>query len=298
MKDKQLLLAVLAQLEREKAVSIPQLAQLLNVPEEQVTEALDILVYAYDSASIRLDLHESYATLETYGTDRLLRLTASEADALVDALSSAGFTAEDELVQSLLQTKTVLENASDPRLHVISSNGKPQVLEALSAACEDPEHHLVEITYRGMKDEGERPRVIEPRIIFSEDDKRYLLAFCRDVDAWRTFRLDRITTVAPLEEQFAPRPDAPAPSVNLDEETEEAQILFSAGSLIPPWKNARVSETQSDGSFVVRVPWTGTQWLVRQVVSLMGKAIVLAPKALEDACCDYARALLQNLGGE
>ena len=68
MKDKQLLLAIMAQLEREKIVSIPQLALLLGVDEQRIYDALETLVFAYDAASIRLDLHDSYATLQTYGT--------------------------------------------------------------------------------------------------------------------------------------------------------------------------------------------------------------------------------------
>ena len=91
MKDRQLLLAIMAQLEREKVVSIPQLSTLLGVDERAVYDALEVLVFAYDTASIRLDLHDSYATLQAHGTDRLLRLTAPEADALVDALTTAGF---------------------------------------------------------------------------------------------------------------------------------------------------------------------------------------------------------------
>lgn len=67
MKDRQLLLAIMAQLEREKIVSIPQLAMLLGVEEQRVFDALEVLVFAYDAASIRLDLHDSYATLQMHG---------------------------------------------------------------------------------------------------------------------------------------------------------------------------------------------------------------------------------------
>ena len=148
MKDRQLLLAIMAQLEREKIVSIPQLAMLLGVEEQRVFDALEVLVFAYDAASIRLDLHDSYATLQMHGTDRLLRLTATEADALVDALTAAGFSDGDELVDALLQTKGVLDSThavSGPRLRVISEAASPDVAQTVAAACEDAEHHLLEI---------------------------------------------------------------------------------------------------------------------------------------------------------
>ena len=169
MKDKQLLLAIMAQLEREKIVSISQLAVLLGVDEQGVYDALETLVFAYDAASIRLDLHDSYATLQTYGTDRLLRLTAPEADALVDALTTAGFSPDDELVTALLRTKTVLggpESASKPRLRVVTESAYPDVAQTLAAACEDLEHHVLEISYRGTDDETPLTRHVEPLHIF------------------------------------------------------------------------------------------------------------------------------------
>ena len=46
MKDRQLLLAIMAQLEREKIVSIPQLAMLLGIEEQRVFDALEVLVFA------------------------------------------------------------------------------------------------------------------------------------------------------------------------------------------------------------------------------------------------------------
>lgn len=205
MKDKQLLLAIMAQLEREKIVSIPQLALLLGVDEQRIYDALETLVFAYDAASIRLDLHDSYATLQTYGTDRLLRLTAPEADALVDALTAAGFSPDDELVTALLRTKTVLggpESASKPRLRVVTESAYPDVAQTLAAACEDLERHILEISYRGTDDETPLTRRVEPLRIFSEDSHRYLQAYCRTSEGWRSFRIDRISHAQALDECF------------------------------------------------------------------------------------------------
>ena len=95
------------------------------------------------------------------GTDRLLRLTATEADALVDALTAAGFSDGDELVDALLQTKGVLDSThavSGPRLRVISEAASPDVAQTVAAACEDAEHHLLEIEYRGADDIEDQTR--------------------------------------------------------------------------------------------------------------------------------------------
>lgn len=295
MKDKQLLLAIMAQLEREKIVSIPQLAVLLGVDEQSVYDALETLVFAYDAASIRLDLHDSYATLQTYGTDRLLRLTAPEADALVDALTAAGFSHDDELVTALLRTKTVLggpESASKPRLRVVTESAYPDVAQTLAAACEDLEHHILEISYRGTDDEMPLTRHVEPLRIFSEDSHRYLQAYCRTSEGWRSFRIDRISRAQALDECFSPRSDAPRPSIALDANSR-AQLLLSADCPLPAWRNLKVTATNADGSRTVSIPWTGSSWLPKHVVALMGKALVLKPQSLVDACKEYAEKLLQ-----
>ena len=295
MKDKQLLLAIMAQLEREKIVSIPQLAVLLGVDEQGVYDALETLVFAYDAASIRLDLHDSYATLQTYGTDRLLRLTAPEADALVDALTAAGFSPDDELVTALLRTKTVLggpESASKPRLRVVTESAYPDVAQTLAAACEDLEHNILEISYRGTDDESPLTRHVEPVRIFSEDSHRYLQAYCRTSEGWRSFRIDRISRAQALDECFSPRSDAPRSSIALDANSR-AQLLLSADCPLPAWRNLKVTATNADGSRTVSIPWTGSSWLPKHVVALMGKALVLKPQSLVDACKEYAEKLLQ-----
>ncbi len=296
MKDRQLLLAIMAQLEREKTVSIPQLSTLLGVDEQLVYDALEVLVFAYDAASVRLDLHDSYATLQTHGTDRLLRLTAPEADALLDALTAAGFSVDDELIGALLRTKTMLggaESAPKPRLSVVTESASPDVAQALAAACEDVEHPVLEITYHGTDDDTPQTRRIEPLRIFSEDGHRYLQAYCRMSKDWRSFRIDRVTSVRVLDERFSPRTDAPRPSIALGSGTQ-ARIRLNAGCPTPSWRDLRVSSTAGDGSRIVSVPWTGSSWLPKHVVSLMGEALPLEPQALVDACEAYAKSLIDQ----
>lgn len=296
MKDRQLLLAILAQLEREKTVSIPQLAQLLGVDEEHVFKALEVLVFAYDAASVRLDLHDSYATLETFGTDRLLRLTPQEADTLVDALYRAGFSPSDELVQALLQTKSIVTTAStnaEPRVRVIAEPNAPLVTQSLAEACEDPDHHLLEIGYWGVNDDRAELRQVEPLMLFSEEGRQYLLAFCLNAQDWRSFRVDRISSASPLPETFIPRKDAPVPKLLLEKDAIESTVWFAPGSFPSQWRNIKLVTRNEDGSCVASIPWTGSLWLPKRIVALMGRAKPLSPDSLVNACQNYAESLLQ-----
>jgi len=77
----------------------------------------------------------------------------------------------------------------------------PDVLMVLARACRD--HVEVEFGY------ASRPRRVEPYRLVSSDRRWYLLAFDRDRDDWRTFRVDRMSEVAPRTWHFRPRENAP-----------------------------------------------------------------------------------------
>lgn len=294
MKDSELLLAILAQLEREKTVSIPQLSQLLDCDEERVFDALETLVFAYDAASIRLDLHSTYATLDSPHGTRLLRLTSREADVLVDALGQAGFTPKDELVQKILESKGILgdsEKAAGVRMMTIGDGTQAEIAQILAAACEDDAHHLLSIEYRGEGDTAERVRIIEPVVIFSGEGKRYLLAYCRSAQGWRSFRLDRIKRASALDECFAPRDDIPTIMGEFSWKDTRALVRIEAGAPLPSWHKTRVVRTEEDGSRVLRVDWNGGMWLAKRIVAMTGDAIALEPPELVEACRNFAQSL-------
>lgn len=295
MKDKQLLLAIMALLEREKTVSVPQLATMLDVAPERLYDALGTLVFAYDAASIRLDLHDTYATLQTYGSSQLLRLTPLEVDVLVNALTTAGFSAGDELFGALLEAKAVLSGSGEEtcsRLSVTSDQNVLDVVQTLALACEDPEHHIVEIAYLGTDDIEPQIRRVEALRIFSEDSHKYLQAYCLDAQDWRTFRVDRVASARMLEERFSPRSDAPAAVVCSSGFPGKARIALDRDCPLPSWRGMRVIRELDDGGRIVSVPWTEGSWLPKHIVALMGKAVPLEPEGLRVACLEYARNLI------
>lgn len=293
MKDKRLLLAVLAQLEREKSVSIPQLAELLGASQEDVHEALEILVFAYDAASIRLDLHDAHATLETRGTERLLRLTPAEADVLVDALGRAGFSTRDGLVAQILESKSLLAEraGAGPRMRTVGLQDDAEVAQVVAEACEDDDSHLLEIEYRGQDDAEACARIVEPVRLFSRDDHRYLQAYCYEAHDWRTFRLDRIERARILEDRFEPREDVPSVDSRFAGGAVKAHVRFDKDSALPRWHNMRVVQHE-DGTKLVSVAWAGGSWLPRHIVALAGAAIPIDPPDLVEACRQTACELL------
>ncbi|HTJ70085.1 MAG TPA: YafY family protein [Actinospica sp.] len=86
-------------------------------------------------------------------------------------------------------------NANSPRVDA-------SVLTELTAACRD--HELVRFDY---EDRGKTPsrRIAEPYGLVNWGRRWYLVAWDRDRDDWRTFRVDRMTPKFPAGPKFPPR---------------------------------------------------------------------------------------------
>jgi predicted DNA-binding transcriptional regulator YafY len=84
----------------------------------------------------------------------------------------------------------------------------PDVLMTLARACRDE----VEAGFDYPSGTEVRRRRVEPYRLVASDRRWYLLAYDLDRDDWRSFRVDRMTDVAPRSWRFRPRaaPDAAA----------------------------------------------------------------------------------------
>jgi predicted DNA-binding transcriptional regulator YafY len=79
----------------------------------------------------------------------------------------------------------------------------PEILTTVAQACRDHERLRFDYTRR----DGERTeRNVEPHQLVSIHQRWYLLAFDRDRDDWRTFRLDRLSSPWATRMVFTPRP--------------------------------------------------------------------------------------------
>jgi predicted DNA-binding transcriptional regulator YafY len=80
---------------------------------------------------------------------------------------------------------------------------EPELLARLGTACR--EHQGMRFGYRSRRDVVSRRRV-EPLSLVHSGHRWYLVAFDRDRDDWRTFRVDRIEGRPSEDTRFAPRP--------------------------------------------------------------------------------------------
>ncbi|MGH8927950.1 MAG: helix-turn-helix transcriptional regulator [Acidimicrobiia bacterium] len=130
-------------------------------------------------------------------------------------LTAAGGTIagiEETSVRALAKLEKVLPPRIRRRVNMLQSAVVPLVrawvkvdpenLTAVAQACRDHERlRFGYVSYEGEKSE----RHVEPHQLVSIHQRWYLLAFDRDRDDWRTFRLDRLSAPRATRIGFKPR---------------------------------------------------------------------------------------------
>lgn len=109
----------------------------------------------------------------------------------------------EQLLPPALHTRT---RAIAATLHTTPTNGIPvaaDLLGTLALACRD--HERLRFGYRAA-DGADTRRSVEPHALVSLGRSWMLLAWDRDREDWRTFRLDRIDVVFGTRVFFEPRP--------------------------------------------------------------------------------------------
>ena len=120
---------------------------------------------------------------------------------------------EETSVRALVKLEQVLPshlrrrvNALQTATVTLATSGGPTVdpetLTAIAGACRDRER--LRFAYRG-RDGVESRRLVEPHTLVNLGRRWYLVAWDCDRDAWRTFRVDRLTRLSPAGARFEPR---------------------------------------------------------------------------------------------
>lgn len=151
-----------------------------------------------------------------------LLLEDDEAVAIAVALRTATSSGEDTSLQALTKVIALMPPRLRRRMDALRSQtdgvpwaGAPAVdaavLTTLAQACRDDEP--VAFAYTARDGEDSRRRV-EPHRLVSVGRRWYLVAYDRDRQDWRSFRVDRVSAVETSGQRFRPRalPAADAPS--------------------------------------------------------------------------------------
>lgn len=299
------IVALLGMLKPDTRIAISELAAAVGASEAELASDLETLsmcgVAPYDPGCL-VPLFVDEGFVEVYGELPAnlgsVRLSQAEASAVAEALQAAGFSADDELTARLLAAAASAHFDAaelERTIRTAAASHAGEVYAALAQASANGA--IVRIEYSSGGTGAPHAREVEPAALFLERDAWYLVAWCRSAGAWRTFRLDRIVSAGLTGETFEPGEHGPVPDSRVAFDTSglpTARLRFAADEPFHEreWPGSKLVAEDADGSAEAEVPYAGTAWIARRVVSRLGRVEAVAPEEVREAVSDLASALL------
>jgi proteasome accessory factor BC len=288
--------------DNEALIPASDLVERFKIPPELLEEHLSLLnlvnfgggCYAV-YAELRGD--EVHVDKELFGdTFRSApRLTPLEARAIRLALEFVGpmiaadsHTPLDRVRRKLEETFGEFDLAQTPPPHIEKTE------EGLVARLTEGirSRRLVELEYLKEGEETPTTHLVEPYVIERELPHWYVHTWDRTREAKRSFRLDRMKEARLLKERFDPREDFEPDRLS---DARLARVHFSPA--IARWRVERgVARPLVDGSAVEETAVGSADWLVGEILSFRGEAVVVEPSDLRRRVAERARELAQAFG--
>jgi proteasome accessory factor C len=196
-------------------IRVAEAAADLGVNERQLREDLELLwvcgLPGYGPGDLIDMAFDGDRVTITYdaGIDRPLKLNPDEALALVVALrmlaETPGTGTRDAIERALAKIESATGDLADAPVAVRLPYDTAR-LEAIRAAVE--RGHALHLTYYTAARDETTERVVDPLRVLMVGGKGYLEAWCRNAEATRMFRVDRIDAFRELDEPAAPPSEA------------------------------------------------------------------------------------------
>jgi proteasome accessory factor C len=220
------------------------------------------------------------------------RLTPLEARAIrlalefVGPMIAAGAHSPLERVRAKLEeTFGQFELSQTPAPH---AGEEEDLVATLTAGIES--HRLVEIEYLKPEEQEVATRTVEPYAIERRLPFWYVHTWDVERDQPRSYRLDRMRKAKLLRKSFKPREGFDPSELK---QATSARIWYSPS--VARWEVEKGATPLLDGSAIAEKAVGSAEWLVGEVVSYRGEAIVLEPQDLRARVARRARELAAEL---
>lgn len=243
----------------------------------------DLIDFELDDGTIKVTF--------SAGMDRPLRLTSPEATGLlvalralaeipgvVDPAGARSAIAKIEAAAGALTDDDVPSAVAEPA--PVESDAAAEVRAAVRDA------RALRIDYYSASRDTLSSRVVDPIRVVLVGEHSYLEAWCREAEAVRLFRFDRIVEATALDEPAVP----PRPAVEAGTDTAlfEADPSLPAATLrVAPaaaWMleyfPMRVLRELPDGYCEASMTYAADDWLARQLLGFGAEVEVLTPESL------------------
>jgi predicted DNA-binding transcriptional regulator YafY len=152
------------------------------------------------------------------------------------------------------------------------------------------ERRLVELEYLKEGEDTPSQRLVEPYAIERRLPFWYVHTWDRTSDGERSFRLDRMRKAKLTRKTFQPREGFEPQRLR---DARRARIWYSRA--IARWKVERGARPLEDGAAVLDAAVGSPEWLVGEILSDRGEAVVLEPEDLRAQVAERAAALATEL---
>ena len=209
-------------------------------------------------------------------------------------------------ISNLLQDKGVENAGGDSRIHLQPVAGRPvpghlfqDVLGALV------QRQRLDISYHGRGRDAISERQVSPQRLTQYRNSWYLDAWCHQAKGLRSFALERIKSLARVE-QAAREVSAAELSGHYDQSygifsgpaRHTARIRFSPEMARwvadEQWHPDQAGQFDEQGNWTLEVPFSDPRELVMDVLRYGAEAEVLAPGFLREAVAEAAAATMQT----
>jgi proteasome accessory factor BC len=153
------------------------------------------------------------------------------------------------------------------------------------------ERRLVEVDYLKEGDEEVSTHLVEPYALERRLPYWYVHTWDRTRDGERSFRLDRMRSARLQRGHFEPREGFDPHEFR---DARPARIWYSTE--IARWELEKGARRLADGSAVAERPVGSPEWLVGEILSYRGEAVVLEPPELRREIAERAKAVQRDLG--
>lgn len=297
------LLGLVPYLRRHPGVPVREAAEAFGVSPKELLGDLNALWMCGlpgglpgDLIEIDMDAVETDGVIVLSNADYLarpLRLRPDEAVSLIAALQGLADLASGDAaaaVASAIDKLAGLMGGQSVPVSVAVESGSPGVRAALQDAIEH--HTRVQITHSGRG--GRAVVLVDPVRIEVVGGYAYLDAWSLDKQAWRSYRLDRVDEVAPLDEPAADHGTPPEPGAWFEAPSSELTLQLRPAA---HWVVEYVPtlEVMREGDLITaRFPVVDDRWAVSLVLRLGDAAEVVAPEGIRAAVWREAAAALAN----
>jgi proteasome accessory factor C len=235
---------------------------------------------------------------------RPLRLTRQEALAVyvraTEVANTPGMPGAPALTAALAKLSATIgpETLGHAGIEGVASGEAPAHLEAIWSAANG--HERVRVAYVAASTGERTERTIDPEVVFASAGQWYVAAWDVDVDDERLLRVDRIASLEPAGDRFAPRglQGAGRPLYTTGPQDVDVRVrLRPEARWVAEYYMATDPQEEADGTVVVTLPTRQMMWLARLFLRLGPDAEVVEPAELGAEIRAQAEATLARYQG-